>query len=249
MIAGLTAEEGLGVSTFCLPAPSSFKGLHPCGPSLHKCAHPLRLPHSTLGTKRTLFTQDWPKLEKKKKNAFQTWGHPKHVLSPCPTHTGLRTNFLKFEKFLWKEVTWLQSFPECLWRAFLPQDEKRVDLYQDFAWRPRFIPHVGRLYTTKHIGTQCHRIFKQTSLRWEMHTAGTVFSRAGAEEASTDFWKPWIICHFPCSVTERPLCFPLLPRFPLPFAPLFHNCHGSSVKKIGNCFSFPFPQPHPASLR
>lgn len=81
-----------------------------------------------------------------------------------------------------------------------------------------------------------------------MHTAGTVFSRAGAEGASTDFWKPWIICHFPCSVTERPLCFPPPASFP-PLLPPFHNCHGSSVKKIGNCFSFPFPQPHPASLR
>lgn len=82
-----------------------------------------------------------------------------------------------------------------------------------------------------------------------MHRAGTVFSRAGAEGASMDFWKPWIICHFPCSVTERPLCFPPPASYPHPFYPPLHNCHGSSVKKIGNCFSFRFPQPHPASLR
>lgn len=97
-------------------------------------------------------------------------------------------------------------------------------LHQDFPWRPRFIPHINTLYTTKHISTQCCRIFKQISLRWEMHTAGTVFSRAGAEGASTDFWKPWIICHFPCSVAERPLCFPppasFLPSLLSPFPQL-----------------------------
>lgn len=105
----------------------------------------------------------------------------------------------------------------------------------------RFFPHLCILYTTKHTNTQCQGIFKQTSLRCQMHTDGTVFSRAGAEGASTDFGKPWIICHFPRSVTERPLCSPPPASFPPPFYTPFHDCHGSSIKKIGNCFPFPTP--------
>lgn len=172
MIAGLTAEEGLGGEhPFCLPAP--FLHLRPVTlASVHKCAHPFALPLHSGHKKDIVHPSSGLKLGKK--NAFQTLNSATKAGPPAPHIQALRTNFLKFGKFLRKEATRLQSLPECL-EGIFPRPEES-----------RFVPRTflgGRLYTTKHIGTQCQRIFKQTSLRWEMWTAGTAEAGRGLVEA------------------------------------------------------------------
>lgn len=198
MIAGLTAE-GWGVSPFCL-FPLHFRACTLVGPLCTSMHIPPSLPPLYFGHKKDIVS---PKTGPNCKCTSN--------LGPAQAHTiplpGLRTP-VKSGNFLWKEFIWLQNCPVCFRRYFLCSNRITLICTRTSPGDQDFIPHGGRLYTTKRISTQCYRIFRQTSLRWEMHTAGTVYSRAGAEGASTDFWKPWIICHFPCSVTERPLCFP-----------------------------------------